>query len=117
MPAIVGALQEFVEAETERLRAEWEATLKRRRQEEQQALEDRFLAGADCKWTTINKSKDFFTRKNGRAYRLSRTKDDRWELYRIESTEDAGSTIGTYRSRGDASRALVQLAYRPEPRW
>jgi hypothetical protein len=38
-------------------------------------------------------------------------------MFRIDSAEDAGKFVGTYRTRGDASRALTQLAYQPEPRW
>lgn len=117
LPAIIGALQEFVETETERLRLVFEATWRQRQKEERDALEQRFLAGADCKWTALGASKDVFTRKNGRAYRLSPTKDKRWDLFRIQAAEDAGLLIGTYGSRGDASKALVKLAYEPEPRW
>lgn len=73
-------------------------------------------AGADGKWTPINGSKDVFTRKNGRAYRLSPTKNKRWELFRIADVEDTGARIGAYGTRGDVNRALAKLAYEPEPR-
>jgi hypothetical protein len=115
LPAIIGALQEFVEDETERLRNAQEAARRQRRKEEQLALEQRFLAGADCKWTSIQKSKDLFTRKNGRAYRLAPNKHKRWELFRIDTVDDTGVSMGTYGSRGDASKALTKLAYEPEP--
>lgn len=117
LPAIIGALQEYVEAEEERFRREHEERWKRHREEERIALERRFLAGADCKWTPVNKSKALFTRKNGRAYRLEPTKDKRLSLYRIDDAEDPGKLIGTYGTRGDANKALVKLAYEPEPRW
>jgi hypothetical protein len=67
LPAIVGALQEFVESEETRLRTEHERAWRARQEEERQALEQRFLAGADCKWTPIQKSRDLYTRKNGRT--------------------------------------------------
>lgn len=117
LPAIIGALQEYVEAETERRRVASEAAYRKRQAEEREALERRFLAGADCKWTPLNGSKDVFTRKNGRAYRLSPTKDKRWELFRIADVEDAGARIGAYGTRGDVNKALAKLAYEPEPRW
>lgn len=117
LPAIIGALQQYVEAETERRRVAREEAWRRRQEEERLALEQRFLSGADCKWMPIQKSAALFTRKNGRAYRLSPTKDKRWDLFRIEAVEDAGAKIGTYGTRGDASKALAKLAYEPEPRW
>ncbi len=44
-------------------------------------------------------------------------KDRRWDMFRIETVEDDGKLVGTYRTRGDATKALTQLAYQPEPRW
>jgi hypothetical protein len=117
LPAIIGALQEYVEAEEERLRKENEQAWRRRQEEERIALEQRFLAGADCKWTPIRGSREVFTRKNGRAYRLDPAKDKRWKLHRIENEADAGKLIGTYASRTDANKALAKLAFEPEPRW
>jgi hypothetical protein len=38
-------------------------------------------------------------------------------MFRIETAEDDGKLVGTYRTRGDATKALTQLAYHPEPRW
>lgn len=117
LPAIIGALQAHVETETERQRLAFEAARRQHIREEREALEQRFLAGADCKWTPVSGSNDLFTRKNGRAYRLSLNKDKRWSLFRIQAAQDAGAKIGTYGSRGDASKALTKLAYEPEPRW
>lgn len=117
LPAIIGALQEYVEEETQRRRLAEEAGYRQRQAEERERLEHRFLAGADCKWTPINGSKALFTRKNGRAYRLSPTRDKRWELFRIADVEDTGVHLGAYAARTDANRALAKLAYAPEPRW
>lgn len=80
-------------------------------------MEQRFLSGADCKWTQINGSKEFYTRKNGRAFRLTPTKLKQWDLHRVSDTEDRGKIVGTYGSRGDATKALAKIAYEPEPRW
>ncbi len=117
MPAIVGALQEFVEAEEQRLNDEKQAAWRQRIEAERIALEQRFLSGADCKWTQINRSKDFYIRKNGRAFRLAPTNEKRWELHRISSLDDAGKLIGTYGGRADVNKVLLKIAYETEPRW
>ncbi|WP_337186068.1 hypothetical protein [Phenylobacterium sp.] len=117
LPAIVGALQEYVEQERERLRLMAEARRRQILQEEKEALEQRFLAGADCKWTSIGGSRALYIRKNGRSYRLSPTKDKRWDLFRIQDVDDPGARVGTYGSRGDANKVLSKLAYEAEPRW
>jgi hypothetical protein len=80
LPAIVGALQELIELEGERLRREAEAAYRERQREEREALQRRFLSGADCKWTPVDGSKALYIRRNGRAYRLSPTKSKRWDL-------------------------------------
>ena len=116
LPAIVGALQEFVELETTRRATARDEAWRRQRQEEQAALEQRFLAGADTKWTAIRGRPHIFTRKNGRTYRLARCAE-RWELFRIRDVSDTGALMGTYGTRGDATKALQKLAYEPEPRW
>jgi hypothetical protein len=117
MPAITGAIREYVEQESERLRREAEEAYRESQREEREALERRFLTGADCKWTPIGGSRALYVRKNGRAYKLSPTKDKRWELRRIKDVDDPGKELGIYGSRGDASKALTKLAYEPEPRW
>jgi hypothetical protein len=116
LPAIVGAIQEFVELESERLRVQREADWRRRSEEARLALEQKFLSGADCKWTPINRSADLYCRINGRAYRLSPTKDKRWKLSRIASLEDQeGKEVGLYQYRRDANKALAEAAFQPEP--
>jgi hypothetical protein len=116
LPAIVGALQEHIELEEERLRLEREETYRRNREEERIRLEQKFLSGADSGWTQANGSLDLYCRRNGRAFRIARGKDKRWKLYRITSLEDPGDLLGTYQGRGDANKALQQIAYQPEPR-
>ena len=117
MPAIVGALQEFLEREEARIFEEQQAAWRQRAEDDRIALEQRFLSGADCKWTQINRSKKFYMRKNGRAYRLSQIKEKHWDLHRIEAMDDAGKLIGTYGCLGDVTKALQKIAYEPEPRW
>lgn len=117
MIAIARSIRTFVEEAALQRHKRLEQERLERREAEKQALEARFLAGADCGWTPIRGSVALFTRKNGRAYRLAPTKDRRWDMFRIETAEDDGKLIGTYRTRGDATKALTQLAYHPEPRW
>lgn len=117
LPAIIGALQEFVEAEEDRLQQERTAAWRKHQEEERVALEERFLSGADSKWTPVNKSRDLFRRINGRAYRLAQTNDKRWALYRINDVSDDGKIVGEYQHRGDTNKALAKIAYLPEPRW
>jgi len=113
----VGALQEYVEYEQERIRLEHEERRQRRIDEERIALEQRFHSGADCKWTAISRSKEQYCRVNGRAYRLTPTVDKMWLLHRIQSIEDVtGFLMGRYGQRGDATKALAKIAYEPELR-
>ena len=115
--AIVGALQEHVEAEEARLVLDGRERRRRQAEEQREALEQRFLSGADCKWTRLGKSKELYCRLNGRTYRLSSRADDKWDLHRVSSPDDdAGVFIGIYGRRGDATKVLDQLAYAREGR-
>jgi len=115
MPAIIGALQAHVEREEARLRFEFQGRYRRQQEDARLALEQRFLSGADCKWTPLQGSKELFCRVNGRSYRLSPTADKKWKLHRISSPVAKGILIGTYGYRRDATKSLDQIAYRPEP--
>lgn len=118
LPAIIGLLQEHVECEEQRMRSERETAWRNRAEEERRALEERFLSGADCKWTQVQRSKELYCRINGRTYRLSPTAEKMWNLHRIKSVEDGeGTLLGTYRYRRDVTKVLSEIAYRPEPRW
>jgi hypothetical protein len=118
MPAIVGALQDFILAEEQRLHDQRQVARRKHAEEDRIALEKRFLSGADCKWTSIEKSKAIFRRINGRVYKLTPTSDKKWDLFRIENFDDPKPPlIGRYGARGDVTKALSKLAYEPEPRW
>lgn len=114
LPAIVGALQEHVESELERLQAEHWARWKAAEEEKRSALEQRFLSGADCKWTPVAGSKDMFCRSNGRAYRLTRSANGQYEMNRAGDQDDPGIFIGRYKGRGDATKALLTIAFAPD---
>jgi hypothetical protein len=117
MAAIVGALQAHVEREEERLRLQRQESYRRQQEEARVALEQRFLSGADFKWTPIDRSKELYCRINGRTYRLAPLANKQCRLQRIASPEDQkGIVLGIYGSRGEATKAVEQLAYRPEPR-
>ena len=116
-PAILGALEQFVELEEERLRIKREAAYRDAAEAARVALEQRFLAGADCKWTPVNRSKAVYCRMNGRTFRLSPRNDKKWDLNRIDSIEDKGRWIGTYLLRGEATKIIAKIAYQDEPRW
>jgi len=106
MRAIIGALQEHLDRGEERLSAEREENWQRHKKEERIKREQRFLSGADCGWTTIDKSGALYCRRNGRAFRIVQGKDKRWTLYRVKDGEDEGNILGTYRNRTDANMAL-----------
>ncbi|MGY3134570.1 hypothetical protein ACVWZM_005252 [Bradyrhizobium sp. USDA 4501] len=113
--AIIGALEEHIEREDDRLRREQEESYHRWKEEERVKLEQRFLSGADCGWTPVNKSDAFYCRRNGRTFRIIQGKDKRWTLFRVKSIEDKGELLGQYQGRGDANKALKTIAYANEP--
>ena len=119
LPAIIGLLRDHVEREEERLHNEQEQRHREWREQDRIAREQRLLSGADCKWTQLQKSPHWYCRANGRTYRLSPTKDKMWNLYRVNSVSDdeEGALIGKYQKRGDATKAIAEMAYRPEPKW
>ncbi len=117
MTAIIGALQEHVELEEERINRKREDSLRRLREEERLRAQQQFSAGTDCGWTTLDGFEGFFCRRNGRTFRTVRGKDKRWSLFRIKTTEDSGSALGTYQGRREASKALEKIAFSPEPQW
>ncbi|MCU1249250.1 MAG: hypothetical protein JWQ49_2279 [Edaphobacter sp.] len=117
MRAIIGALQQHMESEEDRLRHEHEESYRRWREEERVKLEQRFLSGSDCGWTAIEKSEAFYCRRNGRAFRIAQGKDKRWTLYRIKDFGDKGNVLGNYQGRREATKALETIAYAPEAQW
>jgi hypothetical protein len=82
MPAIIGAVQQFVGEETERRGVAHKQAYSERMEAERLAAEARLLSGADYKWTALGKSKTFHFRLNGRTYRLEPQPDNRLSLLR-----------------------------------
>ena len=118
LPAIIGALREYIENEEARMYQEREQHRQERLGREREEREQRLYSGADCKWTQLRKSPHLFCRMNGRTYRLSPSPDKRWNLYRVNtvSAEEKGTLLGTYQGRGDATKAVAVVAYQAEPR-
>jgi hypothetical protein len=114
LPAIAGALRDFIEREEARLYDEQQAGWKAAAAAEKAALEQRYTSGADCKWTSVQGSTSLFCRINGRSYRLSPTPDKRWDLHRIATIDDKGILVGRYAQRRDVTKILAQVAYQPE---
>ena len=104
---------EHIDAEEQHLRREREEAYRRTKEEGRVRLQQRFLSGADRGWTELEKPGDFYCRRNGRTFRTVRGKDKRSKLHRVNSIEAAG-VLG-YLGRGDANKALAQIAYQPEP--
>jgi len=119
LPAIIGLLREHVEREEDRLKAEQRQQYDEAREQDRIKRERRLLSGADCGWTQLQKSPHWYCRANGRTYRCSLAKDKRWNLYRVQAVADdeKGGLIGSYRGRRDATKVIMEMAYKPEPQW
>jgi hypothetical protein len=118
LPAIIQVIRDHLEREEERIRLEQDERRKQWVEEERLAREQRLLSGADCTWTQLQNSRSWHCRVNGRTYRLSPTRDSMWHLHRVETTADdaEGLLLGKYQRRGDATKAVKQMAYQPEPK-
>ena len=117
MPAIVAAVQQYVEEERERRHRAQQEARRGQIEADRLAAEARLHSGADCKWTALNHSKTLHCRVNGRLFRLEPQPDKRLLLYRVSSPdEDSGEPVGRYARRADATDVVEQLAYKPEPR-
>jgi hypothetical protein len=116
MSAIIGALQEHVDLEEQRLALERAESYRRNREEERVRLQQRFLSGADCGWTPVDHSAGLFCRRNGRAFRTEQRQDKRWKLLRVNDHQDHGTVIGIYAGRREMNKTLEKIAYEPEPR-
>lgn len=118
LPAIVQLMRDHLEREEERVRQEQEERRKRWLEEDRAGREQRLLSGADCTWTQLRNSVFWHCRLNGRTYRLSPTNDKMWHLHRVDTVaeDQEGVLLGKYQRRGDATKAVKQMAYQPELR-
>lgn len=114
LPAIIGALQEHIDREEDRLRRERNDEYIRIKEADRVRRLQKFQSGADCGWTRATESEVLYCRRNARTFRIVRAKDGRWKLYRIQEVTDAGNLLGVYLNRRDANKALEKIAYQPE---
>lgn len=116
MPAIVGAIQQFVEEDREARRTAQQEAYRAQVEADRLAAEERLLSGADCKWTALGKSKTFHCRVNGRVFRLEPQPDKKFHLSRVKEVDDQnGDLVGRYAGRTEATRVVADIAYKPEP--
>src|SRR5690242_7087797 len=116
LSAIIGLICDHVEREEERIEKEEKENWRQKTEEYRLAREQHLLSGADCGWTLLRKSRHWHCRTHGRLYRLSPTKDKKWNLYRVQTVSDQEpiALLGTYRNRVDATKAVAEMAYLPE---
>lgn len=117
--AIAALIREQLEQLEEREREEQMEAYRKRQEQDRLAREHRLLSGADIGWTQIAGSTAWYCRVNARTFRLVPTANKRWSLCRVKAVDDAekADILGTYSGRSDATKAVKQMAYQPEPRW
>jgi hypothetical protein len=119
--AILGWLEEWTWGADERLRRKQEEERRQHIEQEKRNAEARLRSGADCPWTAAAALAGLYCRKNARLFRL-KTLDKaesalapKFEVLEVKSFEDKrGSLIGRYRTRSDASKAVLEVAYKPQ---
>jgi hypothetical protein len=119
--AILGWLEEWAWGAEERLRRRREDERRKRIAQEKRNAESRLRSGADCSWTAAAGFADLYCRKNVRLFRLKALDNGgsplapKFEVLEVKSIEDKRDvTIGRYRTRSDASKAVLEVAYKPE---
>ncbi len=118
--AILGWLEEWTWGAEERLRRKRDEEHRKRTEQDKRNAEARLRSGADCPWTAATGIADLHCRKNGRLFRLKPLEKGASplaptvEVWEVKSLEDKrGVPIGRYRTRGDASKAVLEVAYQP----
>ena len=119
LPAIIGAVAQWVEEEEARRWKERQAERRRQIEEDRIALEESGLALA----ATARGPRSTNPRRSTAARTAgpigSRPPPTRtWRLHRINALEDEdGVLVGTYKTRADATKVVAKTAFLPEPRW
>jgi hypothetical protein len=119
--AILGWLEEWMWGAEENLRRKRNQERQEQIEREKRNAEARLRSGADCPWTPAAGLADLHCRKNARLFRLKALEKStsplspKFEVLEIKSFEDKrGVPIGRYRTRSDASKAVLEVAYKPE---
>ena len=119
--AILGYLEEWTWGAEERLRQKQDAERRQRIEQDKRNAEARLRSGADCPWTAVSDLAGVYCQKNARLFRLKALDRGesplapKFEALEVKSFEDKrGVSIGRYRTRSDASKAVLEVAYKPE---
>ena len=118
--AILGWLEEWMIGANERLMRRQQRDNQERIAREKEMAETRLRSGADCPWTQAVGVADLHRRRNGRLYRLRALDgkgplEPKVEVFRVHYLEEKrGASIGRYRTRGDATKAINEIAYKDE---
>ena len=119
--AILGWLEHWTWGAETILQRKRDEERRKRVENEKQSAEARLRSGADCPWTALAGSADLHCRKNARLFRLKELAKGgspvapKFEMLEVKSFEDKrGVAIGRYRTRSDASKAVLEVAYKPE---
>lgn len=119
--AILGLLETWTMGAEKRLARREAEHRKERIENDKRRAEARLRSGADCPWTALPNSSDLHCRKNARLFRLKELERDksplapRFEVLEVRSFEDRrGTSIGRYRTRSDASKSVLEVAYNPD---
>jgi len=118
--AILGWMEEWTADAEERLRQQQKVKRRDAIALEKQRAEARLRSGADCGWTVVDGVVDTHCRRNGRLFRLkalpkyASPNSPKLELIEVKTLDDKrGTLIGQYHTRGDAAKALLEVAYKP----
>lgn len=115
--AILGYLEEWHWGNEERLRRKAEQERREQIARDKQIAETRLRNGADCPWTAATEITDLHCRKNGRLYRLRSLQnvgkhEPAFEVLRVDYlSAKRGRSVGRYRTRGDATKAVENVAW------
>lgn len=118
--ALLGYMEDWSYGATERLRLKAEKERREHIEEDKRNAETRLRNGVDCPWTTAADIPDLHCRKNGRLYRLHALKptskfEPAFEVLRVDNLDaKRGRIVGRYRTRGEATKAVANVAYQED---
>jgi hypothetical protein len=119
--AMLGWLEEWMWGAGENLRRKRDKERQEQIEQDKRNAEARLRSGADCPWTAAAGLADLHCRKNARLFRLKALEraasplSPKFEVFEVKSVDEKrGVPIGRYRTRSDASKAVLEVAYKPE---
>lgn len=117
MPAIIGALQEHIELEEDRLSREREEARLRYQAEERLRAQQRFMAVADCGWTKLDGLDGAFAAGTGGHLKPCRTRTNAGRRFGSPDLKTRARSLARTRDAGTRTRHLRRSPYGPEPQW